>query len=433
MSKIKTNSSFLFIGNLVYAVCQWGMLVVYAKLGSPEVVGQFSLASAILVPMVMFANLQLRAIQATDAADKYSLDDFMAIRMVSLGIFFCLVAVVGVLFYRENGVLPVLFVLALAKGIEALNDVLYGYFQKHERMGFIARSMAIKGVSSLAIVAVIFHISKNLSLSLAALTLVWLGRMLFFDFPALARFESGRYIYHGAGNFLGRILKSYVDRKVFLKEILANGACLGMVMGLISLNTSTPRYIVDRLLGSRDLGFFAAMAYTSVAIYMFVVAVGQATLPRLARHFIDGDKAGFLKVLFRNIIVVVIYGSAGLVVVSFFGQKLLSIAYTKDYAAYNSVLILILLSSVVFSVASMLGYALTAIKCYVEQIPVFLAVILVNAALCYFLTPRFGLEGAAWGMVGGYATQAVLSIFLLSRKMSGIRDVFKGNIDPATH
>ena len=161
MSKIKTNSSFLFIGNLVYAVCQWGMLVVYAKLGSPEVVGQFSLASAILVPMVMFANLQLRAIQATDAADKYSLDDFMAIRMVSLGIFFCLVAVVGVLFYRENGVLPVLFVLALAKGIEALNDVLYGYFQKHERMGFIARSMAIKGVSSLAIVAVIFHISNN--------------------------------------------------------------------------------------------------------------------------------------------------------------------------------------------------------------------------------------------------------------------------------
>lgn len=426
MSNLKKNFSFLFFGNFVYAVCQWGMLVVYAKMGSPEIVGQFSLASAILVPIMMFTNLQLRALQATDASDKYSLDDFMAVRIISLSVFFLLTAVVGIAFYKGKGVVPVLAVLAVAKGIESLNDVLYGYFQKHERMGFIARSMVVKGVSSLAILALMFFITKNLVFSLLALALIWLGRMLFFDFPALSRFESGRFIYHGANDFCHRVVKSCVERRTVLRKIFKNGAYLGMVMGLISLNTSTPRYMVDRFLGAKELGYFAAMAYTSVAINMFVIAVGQATLPRLAKHFMDGDRTAFLKVLFRNLLVVLFCGLLGLMAVVYFGPNLLTIVYTKEYAAYNAVFVLVILSSVVFSAASMLGYALTAIKCYGEQVPIFIAVIFVNTTMCSFLIPVLRLEGAAWGIVGSYSIQVILSAFLLLNKVGGVKTGFAG-------
>lgn len=422
MSLVRKNFFFLFIGNLVYTVCQWGMLVVYAKMGSPEVVGQFSLASAIISPVLMFTNLQLRALQATDATNKYLLDDFMAVRVISLGVFLIVATFVGIVFYQGKGILSVLTVVIVAKGVEALNDVLYGYFQKHERMRLIATSMVIKGVLSLVVLAGTFFFSKSLTISLWALTLVWLGRMLFFDFQWLSQFESGRYSYQGASEFCDRIVKACVERRAMLLEIFKNGAYLGVVMGLISLNTNAPRYIVDRLLGQRELGFFSAMVYASAAINIFVMSVGSASSPRLARYFVEGDTIKFLKVLFRNIVVVLFCGVMGLLVVCFFGPQLLTIAYTKEYATYNSVFFLVVLSAIVSALASMFGFALTAIKSYIAQVPIFVAVLVFNIMLCSFLTPSFGLRGVAWSMVGSYLFQGILSAFVLFRNIKRPQD-----------
>ena len=44
---LRTNFSWMIVGNVVYAGCQWGMLSMMAKLGTPTMVGQFVLALAI--------------------------------------------------------------------------------------------------------------------------------------------------------------------------------------------------------------------------------------------------------------------------------------------------------------------------------------------------------------------------------------------------
>lgn len=66
-----------FIGNVVYAGCQWGMLVVLTKLGSPEMVGQFALGLAITAPVFRFADLRLRNVQATDTRREYLFGDYL--------------------------------------------------------------------------------------------------------------------------------------------------------------------------------------------------------------------------------------------------------------------------------------------------------------------------------------------------------------------
>jgi hypothetical protein len=50
------NFSWTLVGTGLYAVCQWGMLVVLAKLCSTTMVGQFALAMAITAPMVVTAG-----------------------------------------------------------------------------------------------------------------------------------------------------------------------------------------------------------------------------------------------------------------------------------------------------------------------------------------------------------------------------------------
>ena len=62
------NFSWTLIGTLeLYAFCQWGMLVVLAKLCSTLMVGQCALALAITAPVFVFVGLNLRTVQVTDA------------------------------------------------------------------------------------------------------------------------------------------------------------------------------------------------------------------------------------------------------------------------------------------------------------------------------------------------------------------------------
>ena len=64
---LRSNVVWTLIGSLTYALCQWVMLSVLAKWGSPALVGEFALGLAVTAPVFMLTNLQLRAIQATDA------------------------------------------------------------------------------------------------------------------------------------------------------------------------------------------------------------------------------------------------------------------------------------------------------------------------------------------------------------------------------
>ena len=79
----RRNFSCTFVGNVVYATYQRGMLVVLAKLGSPEMVGQFFLGLAVVAPVVMFINLQLQAIQVTDARQQYVFGDYLSLRLIA--------------------------------------------------------------------------------------------------------------------------------------------------------------------------------------------------------------------------------------------------------------------------------------------------------------------------------------------------------------
>ena len=54
---LRSNFVWILTGNLVYAACQWGMIVALAKLGSSFMVGQFSLGLAIATPVLKFTNL----------------------------------------------------------------------------------------------------------------------------------------------------------------------------------------------------------------------------------------------------------------------------------------------------------------------------------------------------------------------------------------
>ena len=80
---LKTNFLWNAAGSAVFALCQWGILVVFAKLGSPTLVGQLVYGLALIAPVFVVSGLQLRSIQATDADNRHTLGQYLGLRALT--------------------------------------------------------------------------------------------------------------------------------------------------------------------------------------------------------------------------------------------------------------------------------------------------------------------------------------------------------------
>src|SRR5579863_5295559 len=64
--------TWTLLGNGVFSACQWGTIIVLAKLVTAEAVGQYSLSQAILAPVLMFVAFQLRSVVASDLNKEFT-------------------------------------------------------------------------------------------------------------------------------------------------------------------------------------------------------------------------------------------------------------------------------------------------------------------------------------------------------------------------
>jgi O-antigen/teichoic acid export membrane protein len=400
---LRHNFSWSIVGNCVYAACQWGMLVILAKLGTPEIVGQFTLGLALTAPVMVFSNLQLRAIQATDAHQEYQFDDYLQLRLLTTMLaMLVILALVWIGEYRGETAW-VLLLVGLAKAIESISDILHGLQQQHERMDRIAQSMMMKGMLSLFALGIGVQFMDSLTWGLIGLVIAWAFVLLFYDIPGTQEFRSKSILLPLQSSTKTslkwvKFLPIKWQREKLLK--LALGAVpLGFVMLLISLQSNMPRYFIEKYFGSRDLGIFSAIAYLQVLGMTVVSALGQSASPRMAKYYFGGEHKEFYNLLTKLVGLFILLSGLCVLIVSITGQKILSTIYQPEYAQYHDLLIWIMVASGIWYVACLFGYAATA-KRLISYQPVIVSVSLFASFWsCYWLVPHYGLWGASLSML----------------------------------
>jgi len=397
---LRVNFVWTSIGNVIYAACQWGMTVALAKSGSPEMVGEFALGLALTAPIILFAGLALRAVQATDAQQVYRFSDYLGLRLLTS---FVAVAVIVGMAWAGNynrGTQWTIFFIGLAKALEMVSDTFYGLFQQRERMDRIAGSMIIKGPLSLAALAVAVMATRQVWVGAAALSMVWLLVLLLYDMPnGLRILGAERHAQIGP--------RWHPPTMVRLTRL---SFPLGLTLMLISLNTNIPRYFIEHHWGHRELGFFAAVAYLMVAGSTVVNALGQSASPRLAKYYASGNRQQFLHLLVRLVGTGLALGAAGVLISLAAGKEILALFYEPEYAQFNRVLVWVMAAAALSYVASFLGYAMTAAHCFSIQPLIFAGVALVSALFCGILIPPYGVLGAAWAVGAANGLQLLLSM-----------------------
>ena len=385
---LRRNFSWTFLGNAVYAACLWGILAVLTKLGTPDMVGRFALGSAIATPVIMFANLQFRVVLATDAQQSYEFRDYLGVRVLMLPAALLVVLVIAVLGYNREQAL-VIGVFGLIRCVESFSDLFYGFAQKQERMDLVARSLFIRGVSALVLFGGVFWLTGNLALSLVANAVAWLLTVAFFDWPHLA------VMIRQAGELTW---KPRWTRKT-VRDLIWLAAPLGVVMMLLSLRNTIPRTFLERAFGEDQLGVFSAMAYLVIAGSTVILALSQSSLARLSRYYAEGQRDAFRSTIVKLLGFGVLIGLGGVLVAAVFGEFLLGILYSSEYARHNDVFVVIMIGGAVLYLGNLLGAPVSAMRQFRVQLWVYLINAVLMVTLCWLLIPRHGMMGTAIVMV----------------------------------
>lgn len=382
------------LGNSAYGACQWAMLILIAKMGTPEMVGEFALAFAITAPVIMSASLNLRSVLATDTREAYAFGDYLGLRLLSLAVAMAMIVACAALLYR-NDTGATIVIVGIAKSTESLSDVYFGFMQRHERMDWISRSLAVKGVASVAGLLAGLYLGNALPFGVAGVALAWAAVFAFHDVPK-AR-ELARSV--GAAPLRPRWRWPVQARLGWL------ALPLGLAALLSSLQTNLPRFFVERLLGPRELGFFAAAGYLMIVGARVMTALGESASPRLAVYYARRDRKRFPRLILQMLGIVACVGGTGIVIAFAFGKPLLAFLYTPEYAAQSGVLVLLMVAAAMSYAAVLLQYAMTASRVLKAQPLVFAASSVVTAIACMALIPRHGNSGAAVAMCAGAFVQ----------------------------
>jgi O-antigen/teichoic acid export membrane protein len=417
---LRMNFLWTLAGNVVYAACQWGILVVLAKLGTLQMVGEFALALAITAPVMIGAGLSLRSVQATDAASQYNFGDYLSLRLLTTGM--AGLVIVWIVSFSGYGrhTAAIILIVGLAKGFESISDIFYGLLQQHERMDWIALSMTIKGLLSLAVITCATYFRGGLLLGVCALAAAWALTLVFYDFRIGGKvLQAAPGMEHPAASLYSRLTRRvqlhWRPRALVTLTVLA--LPVGVVMALLSFNANIPRYFIAHHLGTRELGIFAALAYPLAAGTTVVGALGQSATPRLARHYADADYRAFSSLMHKLLCVGLAVGAGGILLIWLAGRPILLLFYQPEYADRVGIFLWLGLAAGIGYVASLLGYAMTAARYFRTQLPVFLIATLVTAGGCAILVPRYQLSGAAVAMIFAAICQAIGSAAVLTQAL----------------
>jgi O-antigen/teichoic acid export membrane protein len=432
------NFSWTFFGNGVYAACQWGMLVLLAKLGNPQMVGQYGLAIAIATPVYALSTLQLRAVLTTDVRERIHFGEYLGFRLLTTALSLVIIGsialvmrypwLLGGLFPGHNKYSPestwVILIVGVAQGLEIVSDLYYARMQFYDHMDRIAKSMIVRGVLALAAMGALIYLTHSVLWGVLGLTLARALVMLTYDMRKRTHILPRKILDARQVREILAVAKESLRPRwnaSVQMELLRTSITLGVIAMLVSLLPNIPRYFLVGSQGERALGIFTATAFLVSSGNLIINALGQSAFVRLAKHYATGDIRGFNALLLKLVGIALVLGLGGVGVSLLFGRILLTLLYRPEYAEHTDVLIAMMVAGAMTYVAGLLGSAITSARYFAPQIPLLATAVGSAAIASKFLIPHYGLLGAAYAVIVTSTVLCAGEVILLSYVLRNAR------------
>ena len=419
-----TDASWTLAGNVFYAVCTMGCMVLISKLSPDDSRGRYVFATATIAPIIAFAALGLRQMLATDVRYEHRFSDYLFLRLIS--VFVVMIVVASIAWTQPYAAALVLVVIGMAKSLESISDILFGRMQQFWQFDRIAQSQIIKGVATLACLAIGLFLTRDALGAAIGLGIGFFLSLLMWDVPlarkaarlAQATAQIASTSNTGAGVFF--------DSPARLGQFLRHAAPLAFATTLVAVNLNMPVYFLRVFYheqGEALIGIYGALNYLPTAGAVLVTAIGVAASTRLATLYSRAQMRAFYSLVGRLVAVCAAIGVAAVVVALIAGKIVITVLFKKEDAAHWDVLAWLMVSGSLIYVGSILGYAVTATRKFHRFVIPYLAVTLVGAVASILLISGHdvatsagrdaALTGAAWASCALSGATCLASTFIL--------------------
>ena len=378
--------SWAFVGNAVYAFCQWLVYALLIRSLRLADVGLFAYWIAVTGPIFVLGNLRLRNLVATGVSSPNGFADYLAARLLTVAAAVCVSLALGAVLAKDLGAFTILALVASAKAFDAVSDICHGLFQRELDMRSAAIGLTTNGVLSVALVAVSLAVSPSLRAAAAAYAAA--------SILALAGWDLRR---------TGKHVKA-PERSIMRREVLRaawrtiwRATPLGLSSAIASLQIYLPRYAIGAYLGPASLAVFTALAYIPTLTNLIANATAQAALPLLARD-VRTSHALFRQHLRMLVGSGLALGVLAVIAAALLGRSIITVIYGAEIAEHHDLLTWLMTTAALTYAFLPLGTASTARTRFGAQLLITAASFLVVATLVVPLVSRYGLLGGAYAL-----------------------------------
>ena len=395
IKKLKSNVLWLSSSRFVYAIMQWLTVISIARLGNAEMLGLYTYSVALISPIIILSQLNMRSFVVTDAISKYEYSEYYTTRMIMTVVVFACSIIYIVFFNKDLMLLWVLLLVLVFKCIESMSDILNAFQQKSEKMSIVATSNILRGCLLFASVGFSLYVLDSLATGLILVSIIWLSIFIFFDMFNLKQLN----------------IKLTLEKEKSY-AIIRECFPLGVIGALVSVSLYVPSYVIESNYGYKEVGVFASLMYFLLIGRLFIGSIVQAIAPKVSRICVGNTKTSIIKLALMLISSGVLFAMLFIVFMSYLGESLLLLIYGEEFVQYINVLLLIIYASSVGFINQFMGILLTSMRSFKKMLLVQFIQVFTVVYLCVIYVPTYGLIAAAYSVIAGSSILFVFNLFI---------------------
>lgn len=366
----------------------------------------FSLAWAVSQLMAIIGTFQIRMFQATDVEEKFTFDQYLQFRIVTIVVMMIGCGGYVLLKHYEPYKALVVIVITLFRGIDCIADVYEGWFQQKERLDLASKAIVGRVWSALLVFAAGLFLTRNLMIASLSLTAAYAVCFYAFDYRYTILVDCFRQ------------RKREKTGKKWMLQMAVEGFPLFVNAFLMMSIVNAPKLAIDvassmgRLKDGVQTEFtvlFMPASFLTLAYIFF-----RPLVTHMAVFWSTNRKRKMLKILGRlvgallAISVVILAGSALL------GIPILSVVYSLELSPYRTELLILIAGGCIYTFANAFDNVLVVIRKQYLLIIAYVITWIYSKIVTQNLVFRMGMKGAALS----YASTMLL-FFLVTTLLFG--------------
>ncbi len=367
------------------------MSMIVTRMTGLSDAGMLTMAFAVGNLMLPIGKFGVRNFQVTDVEHKFSLFTYIMTRLATVIVM--VISVCGYLGYAASRLgyssdkIGVVFAVCMIYAVEALEDVIWGYYQQRNRLYAGAGMFCVRWTGILLFFPVALYISRSLKD-----TLLWcmiLSAVIFLillrvSYPRICRRED-RFSEMSGNRIdfrqIGRLLKAVLP--------------LFGISFLALYENNMPKYSIDAYMTDEIQACYGFVAMPVFVIGLLNNFIYQPSLVPMAVEWEQGQVVKFRKRIGRQIMIIGALAGVCMTGAYLLGIPVLSLLYNTDLTGYKRELMILLLASAFLAASGYQSVVLTIMRCQ----KALLLPHCITAVLATVSLPRavagFGTMGAA--------------------------------------